>query len=345
MMDTKRLNELLAGFKRQRILVIGDYFLDKYLQIQGDLGEVSLETGLTAYQVTAINTNPGAAGNVAANVRSLGLEVAAITVLGGDGEGYDLRRRLTELGIDLDGVIDNDQRFTPTYTKPMMHEPDGRIHELSRIDHKNRSPLPVELEDQVLARLNSIVGEVNGVIVTDQVQERNCGIITDRVRARLVELADKRRDIPFVVDSRLRVGEFKHLYLKPNEREAYNALGWSSERPIGIAEASTAGLELGARNGSTVFLTLGPQGILVCDKGRVQRVPAVPVQGPIDIVGAGDSAIAGITSALSAGADPLEAAFVGNLVASVTIKCIGTTGTANQNQVRAALPVWQEGLH
>jgi sugar/nucleoside kinase (ribokinase family) len=73
-------------------------------------------------------------------------------------------------------------------------------------------------------------------------------------------------------------------------------------------------------------------------------VPAVPVQEPIDIVGAGDSAIAGITNALCAGADPREAALVGNLVASVTIRCLGTTGTANQTQVRSALSAWQAAL-
>jgi len=63
-------------------------------------------------------------------------------------------------------------------------------------------------------------------------------------------------------------------------------------------------------------------------------VPAIPVSGEIDIVGAGDSVMAGVVSALCCGAAPREAAFFGNLVASITIQQIGTTGTATPAQVR-----------
>ena len=57
--------------------------------------------------------------------------------------------------------------------------------------------------------------------------------------------------------------------------------------------------------------------------------------GPIDIVGAGDAATSGIVTALLAGADELEAAELGNLVASITIRQLGTTGTATPDQLRA----------
>jgi len=63
------------------------------------------------------------------------------------------------------------------------------------------------------------------------------------------------------------------------------------------------------------------------------HVPGVRVSGPIDIVGAGDSTMAGIVSALCSGATLVEAAQVGNLVASITIQQIGTTGTATRQQV------------
>ncbi len=68
-------------------------------------------------------------------------------------------------------------------------------------------------------------------------------------------------------------------------------------------------------------------------------VPGYPVEGPIDVVGAGDSATAGIVSALLSGASRLEAAAVGNLVASITVQQLGTTGTANPRQV---IDRWQQ---
>ena len=97
---------------------------------------------------------------------------------------------------------------------------------------------------------------------------------------------------------------------------------------------------LAHRVGRPVFCTLGDQGVCVADgHGEPANVPAYPVRGPIDIVGAGDSTSAGIACAVAAGARLAEAAAFGNLVASITIQQIGTTGTASPEQVRRR---WQE---
>ena len=54
-----RLDQLLAGIARQRLLVIGDYFLDLYLDIDQRLAETSIETGLEAHQVVRRRTSAG----------------------------------------------------------------------------------------------------------------------------------------------------------------------------------------------------------------------------------------------------------------------------------------------
>ncbi len=74
-------------------------------------------------------------------------------------------------------------------------------------------------------------------------------------------------------------------------------------------------------------------GIIVFHAGGRTHVPACPVCGPIDIVGAGDATMAGIVAALCSGADACEAALVGNLAAAVTIRQIGTTGAASRIQI------------
>jgi len=97
-----------------------------------------------------------------------------------------------------------------------------------------------------------------------------------------------------------------------------------------------------ARTQRPVFCTRGEAGILVgvpAPTFRTISVPAYPVTGPIDIVGAGDSTSAGIVCALATGAGLEEAAAFGNLVASITIQQIGTTGTASPEQVRQR---WRE---
>ena len=64
-MNRDRLDALLDRLPAVRVLVVGDFFLDKYLIIDHQLAEVSLETGLEAHQVVEMRTSPGAAGTVA----------------------------------------------------------------------------------------------------------------------------------------------------------------------------------------------------------------------------------------------------------------------------------------
>ena len=131
-MNESRLTTLLGKFPSLHILVVGDFFLDKYLSLEPTLTEISLETGLEAYQVVEIRPSPGAAGTVCANLRALGAKVSALGVIGQDGKAFELGRGLAERGVAIDSLITQPDLFTPTYTKPMMREPDGRQHELQR---------------------------------------------------------------------------------------------------------------------------------------------------------------------------------------------------------------------
>ncbi len=333
-MDQDRLDALLDRLPAVRVLVVGDFFLDKYLIIDRQLAEVSLETGLEAHQVVEVRTSPGAAGTVASNLRALDVGVVALSIIGDDGQAYELRQGLVARGVDIEPLLHWPDRFTPTYTKPMLREADGQEHELQRLDIKNRTPLPEAVEQSLIARLREIVPHVHGVVISDQVQEHNCGIITDRVRDEIATLACTHPQQVFIADSRERIGLFREVIVKPNLREASQAVGVMQEGPSGLSSAEACAVELNRRTHRPAFVTLGAEGILVCTGEACRHVPAVPVAGPIDVVGAGDSVMAGIVAALCAGASPEEAALVGNMVASITIEQIGTTGTASRHQVR-----------
>ncbi|MEA3344750.1 MAG: PfkB family carbohydrate kinase [Chloroflexota bacterium] len=332
-MDERRLEEILDGFDQIKVLVVGDFFLDKYMIIERALSEISLETGLEAYQVVQVQCSPGAAGTVTSNLRALDVDTTALGVIGDDGEGYELKRGLTQRGVHVEPLIERDDLFTPTYTKPMIREEDGREHEINRLDIKNRSPLPPSVEEQVVERLRSYAPQIDGMIIADQVQERNCGVITDRVRDEIARLARQHPQVIFAADSRAHIGLFREVIIKPNEREATLALHPDHTGEVDLTTARESGQELFRRNRKPVFVTAGEQGILLFSEGGGEHIPAVPVAGEIDIVGAGDSVMAGIMASLCSGADPREAALVGNLVASITIQQIGTTGTASRAQV------------
>ncbi len=335
-MDQTRLEQILAKFSGVRLVVFGDYFLDHYLMLDRSLSEISVETGLEAYQVVESRTYPGAAGTVVSNLRALGVHVLALGLVGDDGSGYEMRKKLAQNEVDLRGLIEAPGYATPTYTKPMMIEPDGTVHELNRLDVKRRRPLPADLENLLIERLRALLPEADGMLVVDQVTERNCGVVTDRLRAELERQAEAYPDKLFQVDSRGFLGLFDKVTLKSNLSEVERAVGAcaGADEPD-FARAERCGRRLSCRTSRPVIITLGSQGMCIVpgrDRPAI-AVAAVPVSGPIDIVGAGDSVNAATGAAQCAGATLEEAGQIGSLAASIVIQQIGVTGTAAPQQV------------
>ncbi|HJN16809.1 MAG TPA: PfkB family carbohydrate kinase, partial [Armatimonadota bacterium] len=282
----------------------------------------------------AKRTSPGAAGTVTNNLHALQVgTISAVGAIGNDGEGYELTKGLNATGVDTSHLLVRDDMFTPTYTKPMVLQPDGSEVESNRQDIKNRGETPAAIIDAVIDQLRAVVPKVQAVIVADQVDQPNEGLITDAVRDELATLAGDHSNVIFFADSRDNVARFQGLILKPNAIEACRAMDPSAAEPVSMDEARSAGVALSARCGKPVYVTLGENGLLVATPDAATHVPGVRVEGPIDIVGAGDSTTAGIVASLCAGATLEEAGLVGNLVASITIQQLGTTGTASPAEV------------
>jgi len=329
-----RFAEILDSFGDISLAVIGDYFLDKYLIIDPDLAEPSVETGLDAHQVVAKRISPGAAGTVVANLHALGVGlIKAIGVTGCDGEGFELRMGLQQWSADIIGLMEDPGSFTPTYTKPMLKHSDGTEQEINRIDIRNRRPLSKRTEDILVKRIWACVDEVDGIIIADQVAEPDLGVISPRVREVICQLGARRPETPLLVDSRASIGQFADVIIKPNASEGARAAGLDVGGEISTDQAAEITRRLAERTGRTVYLTLGENGIAVRDGEEFTHIPGYQVAGPIDIVGAGDSTTAGIVPALCAGASAAEAGLFGNLAASITVQQIGTTGTAAPEQM------------
>ena len=332
-MTRSRLDQILSRFPSATIAVVGDFFLDKYLEVDPALSEVSLETGLEARQVVRVRCQPGAAGTIVSNLSALGVgRVVCIGFVGDDGEGFELVRGLRQMGAETSGLMVWRDRCTPTYCKTLTRE-GGGLRELERVDTKNREPIPDELDEALVGELRHAALEASGVLAQDQVQEAECGAITARVRDALAELATQHPEKVWFGDSRTRIGEYRNLIVKPNREECCAAVHAGSPAHDSHG-AQQCARELSRRAGRAVYLTLGDQGMALVTPESASVIPTARLQGELDIVGAGDSATAGIVSALCAGATPEEAAVMGNIVASVTVQQIGTTGTATPEQVR-----------
>ena len=316
------------------ITVIGDYCLDKYLYIDPARDEVSVETGLTAYQVHRKALYPGAGGTITQNLRALGAKVYCIGLVGEDGEGRDLLKALEQTGADTSLMVLSKDIVTCTYTKPMRKAKDGRYLEMNRIDIRNFKETPSALEDQLIANLEKALNNTQGAVIIDQFMERNYASVTDRVRQKLSEMALEYADKIFFADSRGFADCYPNIIIKCNQFELPKIQNTKQSTKHCIQESIKALLAVNKR---AVVVTAGQDGAYVCESGDIVHIPAFQADGPLDIVGAGDAASAGTILGLSLGLSLPESVLLGLCCSSITIQQLGVTGTATAEQVKQRL--------
>jgi rfaE bifunctional protein kinase chain/domain len=333
-MTSARLQELAARYAKLRIAVIGDFCLDRYLEIDPQRAEISIETGLPVYNVGNVRSQPGAAGTILNNLIALGVgELIPVGFCGEDGEGYELLRALRSTPrVQLDFFLQTPLRRTFTYCKPLMVEAAGAPRELNRLDIKNWSPTPPEVNTRLCEALAALYQRTDAVILMDQVDEPDTGVITAALLQQVEQLARSSRSVPILADSRRGLRGFPSCIFKMNAAELAAVSGVASNAPV--AEIMHAAAELARKNGQPAFVTLAERGIVgATAEGVAEHHPALPLRGPIDIVGAGDSVSANLAAAVAAGATLRESLQLAALASSVVIHQVGTSGAATIEQM------------
>ena len=193
--------------------------------------------------------------------------------------------------------------------------------------------------DRIALELERVLPSVDALIVMDQVDLPDCGVVTAALRHRLADFARQFPKVVFWADSRRFIRQFRNVTIKANQFEAVHRLNPAVGEEVSFAELRRVVPMIREDIGAAVFVTCAERGILAGDVAAT-LVPAMKVNGPIDPTGAGDSATAGAVLALTSGATPVEAALVVNLVASVTVRQLGTTGSASPSQVCEAWAEW-----
>ncbi|KPK81031.1 MAG: hypothetical protein AMJ81_11010, partial [Phycisphaerae bacterium SM23_33] len=310
-MNAQRFEEITARYGRLKVVVAGDFCLDRYLEIDPALEEVSLETHLPAHQVVNVRPQAGGAGTVLANVAALKpAEVRPVGLAGRDGEGYELVWALRRLGARMDFFLRSARRRTFTYTKPLVLHADRPPEELPRLDIKDHTPVPASLVKRIIANLTAAAAEADVIILLEQVTASPNGVLSAPVKDAVAALAGSPAATGkvFLADSRCDPGGFANVHVKVNAEELRRHFGSDGSDPGALAARWSAEI------GRCVFVTLGPDGMVGAEPaGLVHRAAGLPVSGPIDIVGAGDAVSAHLAVALAAGASAAEAITLANL--------------------------------
>lgn len=340
-MNAERFSAIAGRYPRLRIGVVGDFFLDRYLHIDPLKEEASIETGLPVHNVVEVRSQPGAAGTIVNNLVALGVgEIHAVGFCGDDGEGYELRRALAAgSGVNLEHFLTSPSRRTPVYCKPLVMEEGRPPRELNRLDSKNWTTTPAELERDLADRVVALAPKVDILLLLEQVERPETGVVTRAVGEAAHAALRARDGLVVLADSRRGLRHFPPLAFKMNAAELARMDGGSATGP-GAGAVRARAAALAERNGQPVFVTMAERGIVGALPGRhPEHVPALAVRGPIDVVGAGDAVTANLAAALAAGASAREAMTLAMAAASLAIHQLGTTGTASLEQISRLLGV------
>lgn len=312
---------LSAKITECKVMVIGDVMLDRYFS--GEVERISPEAPVPINRVEKKKDTLGGAGNVAHNLARLGCQVALAGLIAPDHHGRLLQRKLRNLGIDAEGLLDGRDETT---TKIRVL---GGHQQMIRLDFEERAPIAAEVSGQLLTFAEKCMDESLGAVI---ISDYGKGVCTEEVCQAIIEEAH-RRGILVLVDpkgcdwSRYRGAD----YITPNVKETGEAVGHPlSNVDEALREATKSLMEkYDLRN---VMTTRSEKGLSLFGSGEEITIPTV-AQEVFDVSGAGDTVIAAFAAGLAGGLSHYEAAYMANVAAGVGVGKVGTYAVSREEIV------------
>jgi rfaE bifunctional protein kinase chain/domain len=312
-MKQQRLRQILDRARRQRVLVVGDLMLDEF--VWGTVGRISPEAPVPVVEVSGESFYPGGAANVARNLREFTTHVSISGMIGRDRCGHQLLDLLAREKIDTTAcAITSD---FPTIVKTRII---ARQQQVVRVDREKIIPPSQRDITSVVALVKKKLSQIDAVLFEDYgkgflAEELVTQIVTTaRAKGKIVAVdPNPKHDIPWRGVS----------VVKPNRSEAFHAAGIIDDSKNGSLE------EVGRRllekwQTGLLLITLGDEGMMLFQRDEKPHHVPTRAQQVFDVSGAGDTAIALFTLALTSGATPLEATEIANHASAVVVGKLGT---------------------
>lgn len=295
------------------ILVVGDLMLDRYME--GSVDRISPEAPVPVLRHTASREMLGGAGNVAANIASLGGKVELVSLIGADPDGGTVRELLKGWGVSGGGLIQSP--FRPTSVKTRFI---ALGQQVLRHDWEDISSADQTEEQALLKAYDARLAAADIVVLSDYGKGAVSAAIAAAV-IRSARAAGKRVLVdPKNTDYRVYTGASA---VTPNRKELAEASGMAISDDASVETAcakliATCGLE-------AVLATRSEDGLSVIRSGHAPVHIPTEAQEVFDVSGAGDTVVAALALGLACGLDWPDAAALANAAAGIVV---GKRGTA-----------------
>ncbi len=318
-MDNRFIN-ILDKFSGMKVAVIGDMIADVFLY--GKPYQLSREAPVVIVKHESEKVVPGGAANTVNNIYQMGARVYPIGLVGNDANGNALRSYFDERRIDTSMLRTVDGRNTIAKMRVMAGGCHTSKQQVVRVDYDPGTHFNDSVEDQIIADLNAVADQVDGIIVSDYGYD----LFSPAVIKAILAIAKKKC---VVVDSHHKLPMFKGVaVITPNEDEALSTLRYDHGESPPIEKVGRKLYEL-VKPTVGMLITRGNEGMMVCQNNKVPlHIPIVGSDDVTDVTGAGDTVVSILTLALLAGADLSTASRIANYAAGIVVMKSGTATTS-----------------
>jgi rfaE bifunctional protein kinase chain/domain len=332
MTPAPKLDRLVGRLRGRNIGVVGDLMLDRY--VWGRATRLSPEAAVPVVDFVSQTSCLGGAGNVAANLASLGARVTPFGVTGTDEAAAALLACLAAAGMSDKGVLADANRVTTLKTRII-----ARHQQVVRVDREERAPLGPAVEQLLIRRIKASLPRLDALVISDY----DKGVLTEALAERVLDEC-RRLGLPALVNPKSsRLFAYRGATaVVCNKKQA----GFFVGRELGDDKSiEEAGRALLAHFGcAAVVITLGENGMSLFEEGapRHFHVPATSFEVSyarvglpamesaatgrqvFDVTGAGDTVLAVLALAVAAGAPMTAAVTLANIGAGVVVGKLGT---------------------
>ena len=317
-----KLKKIISRFNKARVLVVGDLMLDEF--VWGKVDRISPEAPVPVVWTQDENSEPGGAGNVAANITALGGKVELVGVIGDDEKGRSLKSKLENRGIDTSGIISDESRLTASKTRVIANK-----QQVLRIDNENMAPFNKRIASKIKASVKERISGIDILIVEDYGK----GVITSDLLKYIIPLAKREKKIIAVDPKENHFMFYKGVnVITPNHKEAAFATGINITSDKDLHKSGD--ILLKKLKCDTVLITRGEEGMSIFKKGKKPvHIPTL-AQEVFDVSGAGDTVIGVFSLSLASGATSVQAAHIANCAAGIVVGKMGIKVIAQKELIK-----------
>jgi rfaE bifunctional protein kinase chain/domain len=326
-----RLLALVDALAGRRVVIAGDLIADEF--IYGEIARVSREAPVLILNYDSTEVVPGGAGNAAGNVASLGGAARLAGVAGRDETGRRLLSTLKARRIDVGGVLRPAGYRTPTKTRILAGGVHSAKQQVVRIDRAASGAVDDKMRAAFESAVLRALRGADALLVSDY----GSGLIRPQLITDARRVFRLKAEGVIMVDSRYNLLKFRGMTAcTPNESEVEQALGVKIGDDARALERAGRAL-LATTRSAVVLITRGSRGMALFEPGRpTVHIPIVGSDQIADVTGAGDTVIATMTLALSAGASFEDAARLANHAGGLAVMKRGTA-TVSASELRYAI--------